>query len=154
MLYSHYYKKKQRCYSCECVEMSGTWNILRIFFYFTSFQQFLVVFALSRSSSLTTKLKKDVNRDFHIASSPILQSFFFEKVRCLILASSQRKLRGHIEFLKCDITIRKNTKIQIHLKFKGLNRFSQNLVSNITQYYNSKSPKKFTLFAIVYKSIQ
>ena len=44
-------------------------------------------------------LKKDVNRDSHIASSPILQSSFFMGVRCLILASSQRKLRGYIEFL-------------------------------------------------------
>ena len=43
--------------------------------------------------------KKDVNRDSHIASSPILQSSFFKGVRCLILASSQRKFRGYIEFL-------------------------------------------------------
>ena len=43
--------------------------------------------------------KKDVNRDSHIASSPISQSLFFEEVRYLILASSQRKLRGYIEFL-------------------------------------------------------
>ena len=42
--------------------------------------------------------KKDVNRDSHIASSPISQSSFFKKVRCLILASSQRKLCGYIEF--------------------------------------------------------
>ena len=45
------------------------------------------------------KSKKDVNRDSHIASSPILQSSFFKGVRCLILASSQRKLRGYIAFL-------------------------------------------------------
>ena len=44
-------------------------------------------------------VKKDVNRDSHITSSPILQSSFFKGVRCLILASSQRKLRGNIEFL-------------------------------------------------------
>ena len=44
-------------------------------------------------------LKKDVNRDSHIASSPISQSSFFKGVRCLILASLQRKLRGYIEFL-------------------------------------------------------
>ena len=44
-------------------------------------------------------VKKDVNRDSHIASSPISQSSFFKGVRCLILASSQRKLRGYIEFL-------------------------------------------------------
>ena len=43
--------------------------------------------------------KKDVNRDSHIASSPISQSSFFKRVRCLFLASSQRKLRGYIEFL-------------------------------------------------------
>ena len=47
--------------------------------------------------------EKDVNRDSHIASSPILQSSFFEKVRCLILASSQRKLRGYIKILKFDM---------------------------------------------------
>ena len=45
------------------------------------------------------KNKKDVNRDSHIASSPISQSSFFKGVRCLIFASSQRKLRGYIEFL-------------------------------------------------------
>ena len=43
--------------------------------------------------------KKDVNWDSHIASSPISQSSFFKGVHCLILASSQRKLRGYIEFL-------------------------------------------------------
>ena len=46
------------------------------------------------------EIKKDVNRDSHIASSPISQSSFFEEVRYLILACSQRKLRGYIEFLK------------------------------------------------------
>ena len=51
--------------------------------------------------------KKDVNRDSHIASSPILQSCFFEELRCLILASSQRKLRRYIEFLKFDVMIKK-----------------------------------------------
>ena len=45
------------------------------------------------------RFKKDVNRDFHIASSSISQSSFFKEVRCLILASSQRKLPGYIEFL-------------------------------------------------------
>ena len=38
--------------------------------------------------------KKYVHRDSHIASSLISQNCFFEKVRCLILASSQKKLRG------------------------------------------------------------
>ena len=52
-------------------------------------------------------VKKDVNRDSHIASSPILQSSFFEEVRYLILAFSQRKLRGYIEFLKFVVTVRK-----------------------------------------------
>ena len=37
---------------------------------------------------------------------------FFEEVRCLILASSQRKLRGYIEFLKIDITITKIKKFK------------------------------------------
>ena len=49
-----------------------------------------------------------MNRNSHIASSPISQSCFFEEVRCLILASSQRKLRGYIELLKIDVTIKKN----------------------------------------------
>ena len=44
-------------------------------------------------------LKKDVNRDSHIASSPISHRSFFKGVRCSILASSQRKLRGYVEFL-------------------------------------------------------
>ena len=69
------------------------------------------------SSILGSSQKKDVNRDSHIASSPISQSSFLEEVRCLILAFSQRKRRGHIEFLKFDITIKK---IQIRLKFEGL----------------------------------
>ena len=42
--------------------------------------------------------KKDMNRDSHIASSPISQSYHFKKVRCSILAPSQRKLRGYIKF--------------------------------------------------------
>ena len=71
-----------------------------------------------------------MNRDSHIASSPISQSSVFEEVRYLILASSQRKLRGYIEFVKFDVTVKKN--IQIRLKLKSLHRFSQNLVSNIT----------------------
>ena len=49
-----------------------------------------------------------MNRDSHIASSPISRSSFFhdEKVCCLILASSQMKLRGYIEILKFDVTIK------------------------------------------------
>ena len=45
------------------------------------------------------KIKKHVN--------PISQSSFFEKVWCLILASSQRKLYGYTEIFKFDITIKK-----------------------------------------------
>ena len=60
-----------------------------------------------------------MNRDSHIASSPIKQNFFFKEVRYLILAFSQRKLRGDIEFLKFDVTVKKNKKIQIRLKFKS-----------------------------------
>ena len=56
--------------------------------------------------------KKNVNRDSHIAFSPIPQSYFFEELRSLILASSQRKLRGDIEFLKFDITIEKINKFK------------------------------------------
>ena len=55
--------------------------------------------------------KKHVNWDSHIASSPISQSCFFEEARCSILASSQRKFRGH-EFLKFDITINKIKKFK------------------------------------------
>ena len=44
--------------------------------------------------------------DSHIASSPILQSSFFEKVCCLTLASSQRKLHGYIEIKKFVITMK------------------------------------------------
>ena len=51
--------------------------------------------------------KKDVNRDSHIAFPPISQSRFFEGVRCLIYASSQRKLCGYIIFFKFDVTIKK-----------------------------------------------
>ena len=56
-----------------------------------------------------------MNRDSLIASSPISQSCFFEEVRCLILASSQRKLRGYIEFVKFDITIKKIKKFKFVL---------------------------------------
>ena len=54
--------------------------------------------------TLMYQIKKDVNRASHIASSPILQSFFFEEVCCLILASSQSNLREYMESLKFDIT--------------------------------------------------
>ena len=49
---------------------------------------------------LTVHTEKDVNRDSDVAASPISQSYFFEEVRYLIFASSQRKLREYIEFLK------------------------------------------------------
>ena len=39
--------------------------------------------------------------------SSILQSSFFEKVCCLILASSEKKLHEWIEILKFDVTIKK-----------------------------------------------
>ena len=48
-----------------------------------------------------------MNRDSHIASSSISQSSFFDEVWCSILASSQRKFRGYIEFEKFDVTIKK-----------------------------------------------
>ena len=66
--------------------------------------------------------KKHVNRDAHIASTPISSSSCFEEVCCSILASSQRKLRGNIEFL-FDVTIK---------EFEGFYRFSPNFVQNIT----------------------
>ena len=83
--------------------------------------------------------KNHVNRKSHIASSPTSQSSFFEEVCCLLLTFSQQKLRTYIEFASnlCRIFkiwchIKKNYKIQIRLKFKGLDWFSQNFVSNIT----------------------
>ena len=43
---------------------------------------------LRACNDLKKKKLKRMNRDSHIASSPISQSFFFEEVCCLILASS------------------------------------------------------------------
>ena len=63
--------------------------------------------------------KKNVNQDSHIASSPISKRSFFKGVRCLILASSQRKIR--IFIIWCHD--KKNLKNQSRLKFKGLQRF-------------------------------
>ena len=57
----------------------------------------------------------------------ILYSFFFEKVCCLILASSQWKLCGYIKFKNFYVTIKKEKKIKIRFKFKGFNRFSFNI---------------------------
>ena len=59
----------------------------------------IIILSLFTYSVCDEKVKKDVNRDSRIASSPISQSSFFKGVRCLILASSQRKLRRYIEFL-------------------------------------------------------
>ena len=56
--------------------------------------------------------ENDVNRDFHIASSLISQSSFFEEVRYFILASSQRKLCGYIAFFKFDVTVKKIKKFK------------------------------------------
>ena len=64
-----------------------------------NFAVFIINELLPTSLIAPKEEKKDVNRDSHIASSPILQSSFFKGVRCLILASSQRKFRGYIEFL-------------------------------------------------------
>ena len=66
-----------------------------------------------KHSFLSEEAKKHVNRDSHIASSPISQSSFFEKVGCLILASSQRKLHGYIEILKFNTTIKKIKKFKL-----------------------------------------
>ena len=66
----------------------------------------------SAKSINSFEIKKDVNRNSHIASSPISQRCSFEEVRCLILASSPRKLRGYIEFLKFDVTIKKIKKFK------------------------------------------
>ena len=60
-----------------------------------------------------------MNRDSHIASSPISQSSFFEELRYLILASSKRKLRGCIDFLKFDVRVKKIKKIHIRLRLKS-----------------------------------
>ena len=56
--------------------------------------------------------KKHVNQDSHIASSSILQSSFFEEVWWLILAFTQRTLRGYNEFLKFRGTIKKIKKFK------------------------------------------
>ena len=53
-----------------------------------------------------------MSRDSYIASSPISQSSFFEEVRYLILASSQRKLRGYVEFLTFDVAVKKIKKFK------------------------------------------
>ena len=66
-----------------------------------------------------------MNRDSHIAFSPVSQSSFFEQVCCLILVSSQKNLRGYIEFKKIDVTIKK---IQ---KFKFIQNFSSNFFFEI-----------------------
>ena len=50
-------------------------EVLHYYFTYSSFFQHLIV-------------KKHVNQDFRIASLPILQSLFFERVSCLILVSS------------------------------------------------------------------
>ena len=43
---------------------------------------------------------------------PLVSKYtIFEEVRYLISASSQRKLRGYIEFLKFDVTVKKIKKI-------------------------------------------
>ena len=57
--------------------------------------------------------KKHVNRDSHTVFSPVLQIVFFEEVYCSILASSQRRLRGYVEFQNLDVTIKENTNKKI-----------------------------------------
>ena len=76
--------------------------------------------------------KKDINRDSHIASSPITQSLFFEGVRCLVFGFLTEEASWTHRIFKIWYHDKKNEKIQIHLNFKGLDRFSQNWVSNIT----------------------
>ena len=50
------------------------------------------------------KVEKHGNQDSHLTSSPVSQASFFEKLCCLILASSQRKLRGYIELKIVNVT--------------------------------------------------
>ena len=75
-------------------------------------ESFLGSLTISDSLLIVSKIKKDVNRDSHIASSPISQNSFLEEVRYSILTPSQRKLRGYIEFLKFDVTVRKIKKFK------------------------------------------
>ena len=70
-----------------------------------------------------------MNRNFYTASSPISQSFFFEEVRCLIFVALW--IHRTFQILYHDKKIKK---IQIRLKLEGPDRFSQYLVSDITQY--------------------
>ena len=66
---------------------------------------------------------------------PILLPHRFHEVLSLRDYVAWFWLRGYIEFLKFDVTVKK--KIQIRLNFKSLHQFLQNLASNIkyqTQY--------------------
>ena len=111
----------------------GTRSKIALYRSFRVIQRWVKKISITKILKLSENYKKkDVNRDSDIASSPISQSHFFEEVRCL--APSQRKLCGYIEFLKFDVKITKIKKIQIRLKLKGLDWFSQNRVSNNTQY--------------------
>ena len=67
-----------------------------------------------------TIIKKKCESRFPYCFLTDFTKFFFEEVSYLILASTQRKLRGYVEFLKFDVTIKKKNKIQVRLKFEGL----------------------------------
>ena len=76
--------------------------------FFTVFDDDWAPSSEKREVSHSLKYKKHVKWGSHIASSPILQSYFFKEVCYLGLNSSQRKPRGCIKFLTFDVTIKKN----------------------------------------------
>ena len=75
-----------------------------------------------------------MNQYSNISSLLISRSFLFEEVFCLILASSQRKIRGYVEFLKFYVTIKK-IKNSNSSKIRGLDHFLVSFVWNITSYW-------------------
>ena len=53
---------------------------------------------------IAVKIKKHVNRDSHMASLPITQSFSLEEVCWLVLAFSQRKLLDILDYFEYSDT--------------------------------------------------
>ena len=99
---------KLKSYEFEKIKkfVLNKWNICKTFL--------IAKLPLPKNISICNYLLKKgyANRDSHIAFLQILQSRFFEELRCLILASSQRKLYGYIEFLKFDVRIKRIKKFK------------------------------------------
>ena len=79
--------------------------VKRRYFFFT---HTITILSLFTYAVCDEKVKTHVNRDAHIAFSPVSQHFSFEVICCFVLASLQRKLRGYIEFKKVDSEIKKS----------------------------------------------